>query len=86
MIPSGLKVGDTYEYYGFTYEVTRVIGDMYESKRVRVSAPSAPVEPKAEEVKPDYESMAYAELKKLCAKKNIDARGTKADLIARLEG
>ena len=34
----------------------------------------------------DYESMPYAQLKKLCADKGLDATGKKADLIARLEG
>lgn len=85
MIPKGLKVGDTFDDNGI-YRVTKVIGDNYESVWVGETSPAAPVEPKAEAEKPDYESMAYAELKKLCAKMNIDARGTKADLIARLEG
>jgi len=97
MIPSGLKVGQTYEYYGLTYRVTRVVGENYESERVGVTPPLTLVEPKPEKVetpkkseqkveKPDYESMQYAQLKKLCAERGLDAKGTKADLIARLGG
>ena len=90
MIPKGLKVGQTFVDGGLTYRVTKVIGRNYESEWVQDSAPLTPVEePKTEEVqeaKEDYESMAYATLKKLCAERGLDAKGTKADLIARLEG
>ena len=44
-----------------------------------------PTKEETEEVS-DYESMPYAQLKKLCADKGLDATGKKADLIARLEG
>ena len=84
MIPKGLKVGDTYTVEGMTYKVTKVIGENYESVWVGNTPPTLIAD--KEEVKPDYMSMQYAALKKLCAEKGIDARGTKADLIARLEG
>ena len=89
MIPKGLKVGDTFDDNGI-YRVVKVVGENYESVWVGESSPTTPVSPKAEkkvvEEKPDYESMQYAQLKKLCAEKGLDAKGTKADLIARLEG
>ena len=88
MIPKGLKVGDTFVDDGLTYRVTKVVGANYESEWVQKTAPITPVieEPKTEEVQEDYESMQYAQLKKLCAEKGLDAKGTKSDLIARLEG
>lgn len=79
MIPKGLKVGDTYKYYGYTYKVTRVVGENYESIRVGFTSPDMPSAD-------DYNSMPYASLKKLCAERGLDARGTKSELIARLEG
>jgi len=85
MIPNGLKVGDTYEYCGLTYKVTGVVGENYLSERIGESSPSDQAEPKTEEVS-DYESLPYAQLKKLCADRGLDAKGSKADLIARLEG
>lgn len=85
MIPKGLKVGQTFEDGGSTYKVLKVVGDNYVSERVQETAPLAPVEPETEEVT-DYESMAYAQLKKLCAERGLDAKGSKADLISRLEG
>ena len=90
MIPKGLKVGDRYEYYGLTYEVLEVVGDKYISKRVGETSPFANVEQPKAEVKEseesDYLSMPYAQLKKLCADRGLDATGKKAELIARLEG
>lgn len=87
MIPKGLKVGQTYKYYGLTYKVLKVVGDNYVSERVQDAAPLAPVEPETETVdETDYESMQYAQLKKLCAERGLDAKGSKADLISRLEG
>lgn len=88
MIPTGLKVGQTYKYYGLTYKVLKVVGDNYVSERVQETAPLAPVEPETKEVTEvtDYESMQYAQLKKLCAERGLDAKGSKADLISRLEG
>ena len=79
MIPKGLKVGDTYKYYGYTYKVTRVVGENYESIRVGTSSPCMPSAD-------NYNSMPYASLKKLCAERGLNAKGTKEDLIARLEG
>jgi len=93
MIPKGLKVGDTFVDNGFTFEVTKVVGENYESKRTGIKTPSPVLitEPtvKSEEVKedaPDYNSLPYATLKKLCAERGLDATGKKDDLVARLEG
>ena len=83
MIPKGLKVGDLYTVEGMTYRVTKVIGENYESVWVGNTSPMPLVTDKEEE-KPDYVSMQYAALKKMCAEKGIDARGTKAELIERL--
>ena len=84
MIPKGLKVGDMYTVEGMTYRVTKVIGENYESVWVG-NTPPKPFVADTEE-KPDLMSMQYATLKKMCAEKGLDARGTKAELIARLEG
>jgi hypothetical protein len=90
MIPKGLKVGDTFEDGGVLHEVLEVVGENYISRVIDGEISMKVV--KEEEVKEvvndsvDYESMAYAQLKKLCAEKGLDAKGTKADLIARLEG
>lgn len=91
MIPKGLKVGDTFDDYGLTYRVTKVVGENYESVWVGATSPkSLFVEQPKEEVKEvkksDYSSMPYAQLKKLCAERGLDANGKKDDLIARLEG
>lgn len=91
MIPNGLKVGQTYLEGNMVYKVVKVLDDgRYEGTWMgeTPSKPSAVEEPKEvkEEVKEDYLSMPYAQLKKLCADKGLDAKGTKADLIARLEG
>jgi len=84
MIPKGLKVGETFNVGGSTYKVVEVIGENYSSIRVGETSPFAPIaEPKVEE---DYNSMPYAQLKKICAKKRLDAKGSKEELIARLEG
>lgn len=89
-IPKGLKVGDTFDDYGMTYKVTKVVGENYESVWTGVSSPSfAPVvektaEAEAEEKPADIKSLPYATLKKMCAEKGLDARGSKNDLIARL--
>ena len=98
MIPQGLKVGDTFNDEGMIYRVTKVVGVNYESQWVGATSPVASVkaeaeikkeEPKEEKVveadTPDYQSMQYAQLKKLCAERGLDAKGSKADLIARLE-
>ena len=88
MIPKGLKVGDTFEDGGATFKVTEVVGENYNSVRVGATPPfAADVEqPKKSVEKEDYLSMPYAQLKKLCAERGLDATGKKEDLIARLEG
>ena len=87
MIPKGLKVGQTYLEGNLVYKVTKVLDDgRYEATWAGAtsSEPSSVKEPK-EEVKEDYDSIPYAQLKKLCAERELDAKGSKADLIARLE-
>lgn len=91
MIPKGLKVGDTFEDFGHTYKVTKVVGENYESVRVGATSPrplfvEQPKEEVKEEVKIDLMSLQYAQLKKMCAERGLDAKGTKSELIARLEG
>ena len=96
MIPNGLKVGQTYLEDKLVYKVVKVLDDgRYEGTWTGAtsSEPSSVEEPKEdvkeevkEEVKEvDYLSMPYAQLKKLCADRGLDAKGSKADLIARLE-
>ena len=97
MIPKGLKVGDTFLEGKLVYKVTEVIGDRYRAEWTGATSSAAPVneqpkETKKEEAKkevkeekPDYMSMPYAALKKMCAEKGLDAKGSKADLIARLD-
>jgi len=85
MIPKGLKVGDTYLEDKLVYKVTKVVSDgIYEATWTGAiqSEPLPAEQPEAI----NYMSMQYAQLKKMCAEKGIDARGTKAELIARLEG
>lgn len=92
MIPKGLKVGDTFDDFGLTYKVTKVVGENYESIWVGATSPKVlSAEQPKEEVKvkteeEDYLSMPYAQLKKLCAERGLDANGKKNELIARLEG
>ena len=98
MIPEGLKVGETYLEDTLVYKVTKVLGDgRYEgtwtgeiqSEPSTVEKPKKKEEVKQEEVKEekiDYLSLPYAQLKKLCADRGLDAKGTKSELIARLEG
>ena len=87
MIPKGLKVGDTFDQCGALFKVLEVLGDRYSVIRVGDSSPVNAVESKKSvEKKEDYSSLPYAQLKKLCAEKGLDATGTKADLLARLEG
>ena len=94
MIPKGLKVGDTFVDDGRTYKVLKVVGENYESAWVGATPPKTLVaeqpkenlyESKVSESE-DYLSMQYATLKKMCAERGLDAKGSKADLIARLEG
>ena len=90
MIPKGLKVGDTFEDGGNTYRVTKIVDVGYESQMVEkpvgfsIAKEEAPQEVAEEES--DYLSLPYAQLKKLCADRGLDATGKKSDLIARLEG
>lgn len=88
MIPKGLKVGDKFDDCGLTYEVTKVVGENYESRWVGVTPPETLVEPieTKENLDEDYSSMQYAQLKKLCAERGLDATGKKDDLVARLKG
>mgnify|MGYP002525441775 CR=1 FL=1 len=83
------KVGEVFEDNGYKFKVVGIVGEYYSCERVWDSAPSPTVMPKKEAVaeeKPDYADMAYAQLKKICAEKGLDATGKKSDLIARLEG
>lgn len=92
-IPKGLKIGDTFDDGGMTYKVTGLAGDRYistwtgaiSSKELFAEQPKA-VEETAKEEKIDYLSTPYAQLKKMCADRGLDATGKKEDLIARLEG
>lgn len=90
MIPKGLKVGDTFEDFKWVYRVTKVVGENYESERVGGNPARTLVVEQPEitkdVVKTDYSSMQYAQLKKLCAEKGLDATGKKDELVARLEG
>lgn len=92
MIPKGLKVGETYLEGNLVYRVTKVLGDRYEGSWTGETSSKPSVEQPKEEVKEevseesDYLSMPYAQLKKLCADRGLDATGKKAELIARLEG
>ena len=81
MIPKGMKVGDTFEDGGVMHEVTAIVNGNYES---RVIGGSIIKDVKVAE--DDYNSLPYAQLKKLCAERGLNAIGTKADLVARLEG
>lgn len=86
MIPKGLKVGDTFEDFGRTYRVTKVVGENYESIWVGATPPVAPVIEQPKNTSENYEDLPYAQLKKLCAEKGLDATGKKDDLVARLKG
>ena len=97
MITKGLKVGDTYLEDKLVYRVTKVISDgIYEGTwtgeiQSEPSKSTKAVVKTKEEVKEevtediDYLSLPYAQLKKLCADRGLDAKGSKADLIARLD-
>ena len=95
MIPKGLKVGENYLEGNLVYKVVRVIGDgRYEgtwtgeirSESSSVEQPKKEVKEEVKEEKVDLYSLQYAQLKKMCAEKGLDAKGTKSELIARLEG
>ena len=99
MITKGLKVGDTYLEDKLVYRVTKVISDgIYEgtwtgeiqsepSKSTKAVVKTEEKEEVKEETEEtvDYLSLPYAQLKKLCADRGLDAKGSKADLIARLD-
>jgi len=88
MIPKGLKVGDTFVDDGRTYKVLKVVGENYESAWVGATPPKTLVADNSETASDDadYEDYPYATLKKMCAEKGLDAKGSKADLIERLKG
>ena len=82
-----LKVGDTFEDGGVLHKVIGVndsglICQVIDGDIVKATKE----EPKEEvnEEKVDYESMPYNLLKKACADRGLDAKGSKAELIARL--
>ena len=83
-----LKIGDTFEDGGVLH---KVIGQN-DSGLICQVIDGAIVKPKeevAEEVKQEedeLDTMLYSQLKKLCAEKGLDAKGSKADLIERLRG
>jgi len=96
MIPKGLEVGQTYLEDKLVYEVTKVLDDgRYEGKwtgatsskpsEITEAVVKKEVKEEVEEEKKDYLSLPYAQLKKLCADRGLDAKGSKADLIARLD-
>lgn len=82
-----LKIGDTFEDGGVLH---KVIGQN-DSGLICQVIDGAIVKPteevvEAKEETNDYESLPYAQLKKLCADRGLDATGKKSDLIARLGG
>ena len=81
-----LKVGDTFEEGGVLHKVigqndSGLICQVIDGEIVKATKE----EPQEEEVS-DYAELPYAQLKKLCADRGLDATGKKSDLIARLEG
>lgn len=83
------KIGEVFEESGYKFKVVGIVGEYYSCERVWDAAPSPAVLPKEKlvvEEKSDYASMQYAQLKKLCAERGLNAVGSKADLVARLEG
>ena len=66
MIPTELRVGDTFKEGNSTYEVTALIAGGYESKRIKVDTQAyayeeaMKAEPKKEEVKEEVEEEAPA--------------------------
>ena len=86
MIPKGMKVGDTFEDGGVMHKVLKVVGENYESEVIGGSLIKFTEIKETVVEKEDYESLPYAQLKKLCADRGLDASGKKAELIARLEG
>ena len=83
-----LKIGDTFEDGGVLHKVigqndSGLICQVIDGDIVK------PKEEVVEEVKQEedeLDTMLYSQLKKLCAEKGLDAKGSKADLIERLRG
>ena len=80
MIPTGLKVGDTFKEGNGTYEVTALIAGGYESKRINVDTQAyayeesmkAQPEPKKEEVKEEVKAEVPAPV--------LDTKYTKTEI------
>ena len=95
MIPKNLKIGDTFEDCGSTYEIIRVLKDgNYISKRVeckKLVEKDELLEEKAEDkkyTKTQINRMTIAELKKLANEYGIEATGgsaIKKAIIEKLE-
>lgn len=95
MIPKNLKIGDTFEDCGSTYEIIRVLKDgNYISKRVeckKLVEKDELLEEKAEikkYTKTQINRMSIAELKKLANEYGIEATGgsaIKKAIIEKLE-
>lgn len=95
MIPKNLKIGDTFEDCGSTYEIIRVLKDgNYISKRVecnKLVEKDKFLEEKAEDkkyTKTQINRMTIAELKKLANEYGIEATGgsaIKKAIIEKLE-
>lgn len=95
MIPKNLKIGDTFEDCGSTYEIIRVLKDgNYISKRVeckKLVEKDELFEEKAEDkkyTKTQINRMSIAELKKLANEYGIEATGgsaIKKAIIEKLE-
>lgn len=95
MIPKNLKIGDTFEDCGSTYEIIRVLKDgNYISKRVeckKLVEKDELLEEKAENKKyskTQINRMSIAELKKLANEYGIEATGgsaIKKAIIEKLE-
>lgn len=95
MIPKNLKIGDTFEDCGSTYEIIRVLKDgNYISKRVecnKLVEEDKFLEEKAEDkkyTKTQINRMSIAELKKLANEYGIEATGgsaIKKAIIEKLE-
>jgi len=98
MTTKELKVGDTFLEGKLVYKVTKVVGSKVEASWTGETSSETSVfteanvkeevkeEVRVEEEEVDLYSISYAQLKKMCAEKGLDAKGSKADLIARLEG
>ena len=95
MIPNNLKIGDTFEDCGSTYEIIRVLKDgNYISKRVeckKLVEKDELLEEKAENkkyTKTQINRMTITELKKLASEYGIEATGgsaIKKAIIEKLE-